>query len=151
MKTLHMNGIKLRVDFVALRNLVSEGRMDNLELFFACLQKAFFVTDVGNDMSNFDIKALDLLLSSAHLEIHIQCKSCSGMCPRTLRDIFTHVSKKVKVREKSILDDLLPLQCWAGGPHGDCRLVIMFECDLDGCRAGLKSFGDMLPHLVALY
>ena len=40
MKTLHMNVIELRVDLLALRNLVSEDRIDSLELFFACPQKA---------------------------------------------------------------------------------------------------------------
>ena len=140
-----MNVIELRVDLLALRNLVSEDRIDSLELFFACPQKAFFITDKSNDTLDFDIEALDLLLSLAHLEICIQRESCGGVCPRALRDIFACVSKKVKVGEKGVLNDLLPFQCWAGGPYGNCTLVITFECDLDSCRAGLKSFGNMLP------
>jgi hypothetical protein len=93
---------------------------------------------------------LDLLRGSEDFEVGVHESSGGRGGPGTDRSIPLRISKEVKIREKSELHHLFPLQGAARRIQRGSSGIVSTQGSPDGLGPGLQSFCNVLPKFIPL-
>jgi hypothetical protein len=85
------------------------------------------VTDMGCNSADFDVQALELLMSMKYLKVGVESKAASRSGPLTVSNVLPSVTEEIEVRQECILDDIFPSESSTRGSKRFGGGVILIE------------------------